>query len=88
LAREKEVSIKSVSRQPGYSKQAYYKSKTNQQKKNCYYTMAKQKVLAVRKQLPRPGTRKLCHLLAGDFEKEHIAAGRDKLFSIPGRNNY
>lgn len=72
----------SVSRQLGYSKQAYYKSKTNQQKKNCYRAMAKQKVLTVRKQLPRLGTRKLYHLLAGDFKKEHIAVGRDKLFSI------
>jgi putative transposase len=82
LASEREVSITSVSRQLGYSKQAYYKSKTNQQKKNCYYTMAKQKVLTVRKQLPRLGTRKLYHLLAEDFKKEHIGVGRDKLFSI------
>jgi len=67
LATKKEVSITSVSRQLGYSKQAYYKSKTNQQKKTCYHTMAKQKVLAVRKQLPRLGTRKLYHLLAEDF---------------------
>jgi transposase InsO family protein len=84
LATEKEVSITSVSRQLGYSKQAYYKSKTNQQKKSCYHTMAKQKVLAVRKQLPRLGTRKLYHMLAGDFKKEHIVVGRDKLFSILG----
>jgi putative transposase len=82
LAAEKEVSITSVSRQLGYSKQAYYKSKSNQQKKNCYHTMAKQKVLEVRKQLPRLGTRKLYHLLAEDFKKEHIPIGRDKLFSI------
>jgi len=82
LAAEKEVSITSVSRQLGYSKQAYYKSKNNQQKKNCYYTMAKQKVLAVRKQLPRLGTRKLYYLLAEDFKKEQIPVGRDKLFTI------
>ena len=44
--------------------------------------MAKQKVLAVRKHLPRLGTRKLYHLLTADFKKEHIAVGRDKLFSI------
>jgi putative transposase len=82
LATEKEVSITSVSRQLGYSKQAYYKSKTNRQKKSCYHKMAKQKVVAIRKQLPRLGTRKLYHLLAEDFKKEHIAVGRDKLFSI------
>ena len=44
--------------------------------------MAKQKVLAVRKQLPRLGKRKLYHLLAKDFKKEHIAVGRDKLFTL------
>lgn len=44
--------------------------------------MAKQKVLEVRKQLPRLGTRKLYYLLAKDFKKEQIAVGRDKLFSI------
>jgi len=82
LATEKEVSITSVCCQLGYSKQAYYKSKSNQQKKNCYYTMAKQKVLAVRKQLPRLGTRKLYYLLAADFKREHITVGRDKLFTI------
>ena len=76
------MSITSVSRQLGYSKQAYYKSKINQQKKNCYYAIAKQKVLAVRSQLPRLGTRKLYYLLAEEFKREHIAVGRDKLFSI------
>ena len=76
------MSITSVCCQLGYSKQAYYKSKSNQQKKNCYYTMAKQKVLAVRKQLPRLGTRKLYYLLAADFKREHITVGRDKLFTI------
>jgi putative transposase len=82
LAAEKEVSIASASRHLGYSKQAYYKSKTNQQKKNCYRTIAIEKVLKVRKQLSRLGTRKLYHKLAGDFKKEQIAVGRDKLFSI------
>lgn len=76
------MSITSVCRQLGYSKQAYYKSKTNQQKKNCYALIAKQKVLAVRKQLSRLGTRKLYHLLEQEFKKEHIKVGRDKLFSL------
>jgi len=76
------VSITAVSRQLGYSKQAYYKSKINQQRKNWYHAMAKQKVLGVRSHLPRLGTRKLYYLLAEDFKREHIAVGRDKLFSI------
>jgi transposase InsO family protein len=82
LAAEKEVSVTSASRQLGYSKQAYYKSKTSRQKKTCYYAMAKQKVLAIRRQLPRLGTRKLYYMLCEDFKREHIAVGRDKLFSI------
>ena len=76
------MSITSASRQLGYSKQAYYKSKTNQQKKICYHAIAKQKVLVVRQQLPRLGTRKLYYMLVEEFKREHIAVGRDKLFSI------
>lgn len=82
MATEKGLSITSVSRQLGYSKQAYYKSKCNQQKKNCYAAIAKQKVLEVRKQLPRLGTRKLYYLLKHEFKQEHIKIGRDKLFSL------
>ena len=76
------MSITSVSRQLGYSKQAYYKSKSNHQKKLCYRNIAKQKVLEIRKQLPRTGTRKLYYLLEKEFKQEHIPVGRDKLFSI------
>jgi transposase InsO family protein len=82
LATEKEISITAVCRQLGYSKQAYYKAKSNQQKKLCYRKIAKQKVLEVRKHLPRTGTRKLYYLLEKEFKQEHIPVGRDKLFSI------
>lgn len=82
MATEKELSITSVCRQLGYSKQAYYKSKTNGQKKNYYALIAKQRVLAIRKQLPRLGTRKLYYLLKQEFKKEHIQVGRDKLFTL------
>ena len=44
--------------------------------------MAKQKVLAIRKQLPRLGTRKLYHLLNQELKHEHIKIGRDKLFFL------
>ena len=82
MATEKGLSITSVSRQLGYSKQAYYKSKSNQQKKNCYVSIAKQKVLSVRKQLPRLGTRKLYYMLELEFKREGIKIGRDKLFGL------
>lgn len=82
MATEKEISITAVCRQLGYSKQAYYKTKSNQQKKLCYRSMVKQKVLEVRKHLPRTGTRKLYYLLKKEFNQEHILVGRDKLFSI------
>lgn len=76
------MSITSVSRQLGYSKQAYYKSKSNQEKKNWYATIAKQKVLAIRKQLPRLGARKLYYLLQEEFKRENIKIGRDKLITL------
>jgi transposase InsO family protein len=82
LATEKEISITAVCRQLGYSKQAYYKTKSNQQKKLCYRNIAKQKVVEVRKQLSRIGTRKLYYLLEKEFKQEQIPVGRDKLFSI------
>lgn len=50
--------------------------------KMCYRNVAKQKVLQVRKTLPRTGTRKLYYLLEKEFKQEHIKVGRDKLFSI------
>lgn len=76
------MSVTSVSRQLGYSKQAYYKSKSNQQTKGCDAAMAKQKVLEIRRQLPRLGTRKLYHLLRQKFKQDGIKIGRDKLFSL------
>ena len=82
MATEKEISITALCRQLGYSKQAYYKSKCNQQKELCYRSIAKQKVLSIRKLLPRVGTRKLYYMLQNEFRKEHIPIGRDKLFSL------
>ena len=82
MATDKGVSITAVCRQLGYSKQAYYKSKSNQQLKACYHTIAKQKVLTIRQQMPRLGTRKLYFLLKEQFKQEHIEIGRDKLFKL------
>lgn len=42
-------------------------------------------VLAIRRQMPRLGTRKLYHLLQPVLEEEGIKCGRDKLFALLGR---
>lgn len=82
MAAEKEVNISAVCRQLGYSKQAYYKSVHNRQLKRCYREIVKHKVLAIRKQMPRLGVRKLYYLLKGELIRENIPVGRDKLFSL------
>jgi putative transposase len=82
LAAEKEISINSVCRQLGYSKQAYYKSIRNKQLKSCHHNIARQKVLSIRQRMPRLGVRKLYYLLKDELARECIAIGRDKLFTI------
>lgn len=82
MATGKEVSITSVCRQLGYSKQAYYKRVYHSRVKACYRTIAKQKVVAIRTRMPRIGTRKLYYLLKDDFKKEGIKIGRDALFAV------
>lgn len=69
-------------RQLGYSKQSYYKSVSKRQMKTCYNAIAKQKVLSIRKSMPRLGTRKLYYLLKEAFAQEGIRLGRDRLFDI------
>jgi len=49
--------------------------------------MMKDKVMEVRKQLPRLGTRKLYYLLEKDFKAEHLHTGRDKLFELLREEN-
>jgi transposase InsO family protein len=43
-------------------------------------------VREIRKRMPRIGTRKLYHILRGEFEAKGIKAGRDKLFEILRKN--
>ena len=82
MAPEKGLSIVSVCRQLGYSKQAYYKSLKTTKVKYYHKQEAKQKVLLIRRSMPRLGTRKLYYLLKEDFEKERILIGRDRLFDL------
>ncbi|MBS1563255.1 MAG: IS3 family transposase [Bacteroidetes bacterium] len=82
LAAQKGISLSGVCRQLGYSKQAYYKSLYRQKIKKDFREQVKEKVLSVRHVLPQLGTRKLYHLLEGDFKRHGMRVGRDKLFTL------
>jgi putative transposase len=87
LATEKGLSLCGVCRQLGYSKQAYYKSLSRKKAAGSQRYQIKQKVLAVRHQLPRLGTRKLYRLLQEDLRKEGLKIGRDGLFDLLRRES-
>jgi transposase InsO family protein len=76
------VSITSASRQLGYSKQSFFKSRRNKQLKCCFEQIVKQKVLAIRQQMPRLGVRKLHYMIKGQLIRENIPMGRDRLFAL------
>ena len=61
MATEKGISLSGVCRQLGYSKQAYYQSLSRKRAAGSLWLQIKQKVLAVRHQLPRLGTRNYKH---------------------------
>jgi transposase InsO family protein len=61
----------------GYSKQAYYKQRKHHRLSQTSKQQVKTRVLDLRRQMPRLGTRKLYHLL-----KEDLSIGRDKLFAL------
>jgi putative transposase len=82
LATEGKVNISSVCCQLGYSKQAYYKSRYLRTLKSCKYTIAKDKVLELRAEMPRLGTRKLHYLIRAELDKQAVSMGRDKLFNF------
>jgi len=82
LATEKGISLSGVCRQLGYSKQAYYQSLSRKRAAGSQRQQIKQKVLAVRHQLPRLGTRKLYKLLGEDFRQAGLKIGRDRLFDL------
>lgn len=82
MATERKIKVAEVCRQLGFTKQAYYKSLQQQKRGNYNQVIAKDKVLQIRSQQPRIGTRKLYHLLFEDFRREGIGIGRDKLFDL------
>lgn len=81
------MSVAAACRQLGYSRQGYYQRVYNTKLKGCYEQVIRDRVLAIRRQLPRLGVRKLYHLLKADFTTENIPIGRDKLFTLLKREN-
>lgn len=82
MATEKGIVLSGVCRQLGYSKQAYYKSLARKRAAGSQWLEIKQKVLSVRHQLPRLGTRKLYKILGVDFKRQGLKIGRDRLFDL------
>lgn len=62
----------------GLSKQAYYKQLNNKRQKETAWHFVKPGILALRRSMPRLGTRKLHYLL----RERDIKVGRDKLFEL------
>ena len=87
MAAEKGLSLCGVCRQLGYSKQAYYKSLSRKKVAGLQFQEIKGKVLAVRHQLPRLGTRKLYKLLGEELRQQGLKIGRDRLFDLLRRES-
>ncbi len=62
----------------GLSKQAYYKTIKNDHEKEIAWHFVKPRILELRRNMPRLGTRKLHYLLG----EKAIDIGRDKLFAL------
>lgn len=70
----------------GLSRQSYYKREELKKAEKEESEKVIEMVKRIRKRMPRIGTRKLYHLLRGEFEAKGIKIGRDKLFKTL-RNN-
>lgn len=66
----------------GYTKQAYYKSKTDKEHRFATEHLAKEAVLQIRRKMPRIGTRKMHFMLKEQFKESRIKMGRDRLFKL------
>lgn len=69
----------------GYTKQAYYKCSTGFRHRSIQEQCAKEAVLQIRRQMPRIGTRKMHFMLKEQFKESKIKVGRDKLFTLLGK---
>lgn len=66
----------------GISKQAYYSRKKKQRREANEEALICKKVRAIRRLMPRIGTRKLYHMTRQDLSRAGIKIGRDKFFRI------
>ena len=66
----------------GYSRQAYYKSRKQRQRKAVKANLIVNLVRSVRQRHPRMGTRKLLIYLQEDFSRAKIDIGRDRMFKL------
>lgn len=66
----------------GYSRQAYYKHKSDRLKRQQELIIVRELVMGIRIQMPRIGTRKLYFLLKDQIHKQGIKLGRDVLFKF------
>jgi len=65
----------------GISRQAVYQGIQRKETRAKVLFQIKPLVLAIRREMPRIGTRKLYYLLKSDFDKLQIKIGRDALFA-------
>lgn len=76
-AQRKTISVLGCCRHLGISKQAYYKVRKSREEQKEKEEHIIRKILSVRQEQPRIGTRKLHYILKSD-----LGIGRDKLFEI------
>jgi transposase InsO family protein len=70
----------------GISRQGYYKGRKKNQKKRLEEEVIIKLVLNHRRKMPMIGGKKLFRMLEPDFRRMKISIGRDKFFSLLGRN--
>ena len=65
----------------GISRQAVYQGIKRKENRAKVLSQIKPLVLAIRREMPRIGTRKLYYLLKEDLDRLQIKIGRDALFA-------
>jgi transposase InsO family protein len=70
----------------GLSRQSYYKREAIGKTEKEETERVVELVRKIRKRMPRIGTRKLYHILRGEFGAKGMKTGRDKLFEILRKN--
>lgn len=72
----------------GYSKQAYYKRKSQLYKSDLGKERLASLVMTVLQKLPKTRGKKLYFMLKDDFKKHEIKIGRDKYLLVPRARRY